>query len=56
MCKFIKRAYNQQLFTSTQGTFSQRIDDNSFIIPPSGSDRKYIEPEDIVKINGDYRT
>lgn len=55
MCKLIKRAYNQQLFTSTQGTFSQRIDDNSFIITPSGTDRKYIEPEDIVKINGNYK-
>ncbi len=55
MCKFIKRAYNQQLVTSTQGTFSQRIDSDSFIITPSGSDRKYIEPEDIVKINGNYK-
>lgn len=55
MCKLIKRAYNQQLFTSTQGTFSQRIDGDSFIITPTGSDRKYLEPEDIVKINGDYK-
>ncbi len=55
MCKLIKRAYNQQLFTSTQGTFSQRIDENSFIITPTGSDRKYLEPEDIVKIQGDLK-
>ena len=55
MCKLIKRAYNQQLFTSTQGTFSQRIDDDSFIITPTGSDRKYLEPEDIVKISGDLK-
>ncbi|MBQ8301206.1 MAG: class II aldolase/adducin family protein, partial [Clostridia bacterium] len=55
MCKLIKRAYNQQLFTSTQGTFSQRIDDNSFIITPTGSDRKYLEPEDIVKIQCDLK-
>ncbi len=55
MCKFIKRAYNQQLFTSTQGTFSQRLSDDSFVITPAGPDRKYLEPEDIVKINGDYK-
>ncbi len=55
MCKLIKRAYNQQLFTSTQGTFSQRIDGDSFIITPTGSDRKYLEPEDIVKISGDFK-
>ena len=55
MCKLIKRAYNQQLFTSTQGTFSQRISDDSFIITPTGSDRKYLEPEDIVKISGELK-
>ncbi len=55
MCKLIKRAYNQQLFTSTQGTFSQRLSDGSFIITPTGSDRKYLEPEDLVKINGTYK-
>ncbi len=55
MCNLVKRAYNQQLFTSTQGTFSQRLDDNSFIITPHAKDRKYIEPEDIVKISGEYR-
>lgn len=55
MCKLIKRAYNQQLFTSTQGTFSQRLSDDSFVITPAGPDRKYLEPEDIVKINGDYK-
>ncbi|MCI8520915.1 MAG: class II aldolase/adducin family protein, partial [Clostridia bacterium] len=55
ICKLIKRAYNQQLFTSTQGTFSQRIDGDSFIITPAGADRKYLEPEDIVKINGDLK-
>ena len=55
MIKFIRRAYNQQLFTSTQGTFSQKLSDGSFIITPSGADRKYLEPEDLVKINGNYK-
>ena len=55
MIKFIRRAYNQQLFTSTQGTFSQKLSDGSFIITPAGADRKYLEPEDLVKINGNYK-
>jgi len=54
MTNLIHRAYDQRLFTSTQGTFSQRIDEDSFIITPYGIDRKYIEPEDIVKIQGNY--
>ncbi len=50
MCQLIRRAYNQKLFTSTQGTFSSRIDDDSFIITPYMVDRKYISEEDIVVI------
>jgi L-fuculose-phosphate aldolase len=50
MRKFVQRAYDQRLFTSTQGTFSQRIDEHSFIITPHGLDRKYIDVEDMVRI------
>ena len=50
MCKLIKRAYNQRLFTSAQGTFSVRTAPDSFIITPYGKDRKYLEPEDIVTV------
>lgn len=52
MCELIHRAYDQQLFTSTQGTFSQRLDEGSFIITPYGVDRKYIEVDDIVRMEG----
>lgn len=55
MYELIHRAYDQRLFTSTQGTFSQRIDKDSFIITPYAVDRKYIKAEDIVKIQGSYR-
>lgn len=55
MIKFIKRAYNQRLFTSTQGTFSQKLSDGSFIITPAGKDRKYLEAEDLVKISGNFK-
>jgi L-fuculose-phosphate aldolase len=50
MCRLIQRAYNQRLFTSTQGTFSQRLNNDSFIITPYGVDRKYMEIDDIVRI------
>lgn len=55
MCELIHRAYDQRLFTSTQGTFSQRLDENSFIITPYMIDRKYIEVEDIVRIENGYK-
>lgn len=54
MCNLIRRAYQQQLFTSTQGTFSQRLSDGTFLITPYHKDRKYLEPEDIVKIHGTW--
>lgn len=50
MCDLIHRAYDQKLFTSTEGTFSRRLDDGSFIITPYEKDRMYLEPEDIVRI------
>lgn len=55
MCALIHRSYDQNLFTSTQGTFSVRLDENTFLITPFGVDRKYIEPEDIVRIEHNWR-
>jgi L-fuculose-phosphate aldolase len=43
MCQLIHRAYNQKLFTSTQGTFSSKLDEDSFVITPYGLDRKHID-------------
>lgn len=50
MCKLIHRSYDQRLFTSTQGTFSMRLSDGSLLITPYMKDRKYLEPEDIVRV------
>ncbi|HOW37281.1 MAG TPA: class II aldolase/adducin family protein [Candidatus Izemoplasmatales bacterium] len=55
MCALIHRAYDQELFTSTQGTFSERLDDHAFLITPYGMDRKYLEPEDLVRIENGKR-
>jgi L-fuculose-phosphate aldolase len=50
MCELIHRSYDQRLFTSTQGTFSTRLEENSFLITPYMTDRKYLEVSDIVRI------
>ncbi|HSK68349.1 MAG TPA: class II aldolase/adducin family protein [Candidatus Limnocylindria bacterium] len=50
MCRFIHRSYDQRLFTSTQGTYSQRLTPGRFLITPYNRDRKYLEPEDLVLI------
>ncbi len=50
LIKLIHRSYEQGLFTSTQGTYSARLSDGSFLITPYGMDRKYLEPENLVLI------
>ena len=55
MCDLIHRAYDQELFTSSQGTFSHRLSDGSMVITPYAMDRKYLEPENLVRISGNMR-
>ncbi len=55
MCELIHRSYDQKLFTSTQGTFSVKLSDDSFLITPYLKDRKYLEPEDLVHIKNGMR-
>ena len=55
LCELIHRSYDQKLFTSTQGTFSVKLEDGSFLITPYMKDRKYLEPEDIVHIKNGMR-
>ncbi len=54
MCILIKRAYHNQLFTSSQGTFSCRVGDG-FLITPYDKDREYLEPEDLVLVENGKR-
>lgn len=54
MALLIRRAYRQQLFTSTEGTFGVRIDDKRFLITPRGIDRGNIQPDDLVLVDGKY--
>jgi L-fuculose-phosphate aldolase len=55
MISLIHRSYNQKLVTSMEGTFSERVDGDSFIISPWGMDRKYLSEEDLVLIKGDKK-
>ena len=55
MCQLIQRAYRQQLFTSTEGTFACRVDKDSFLVTQRGLDRGSIEPEDLVLVSGHRR-
>ena len=56
MCNLIRRAYVKKLVNSTQGTFSQRLKGaDSFVITPTNSDRLYLEPSDLVRIDNGLR-
>jgi len=50
MMNLIRRSYRQKLFGSTQGTYSVRLSDNSFLITPFGVDRAYMDESDLVLI------
>lgn len=52
MSLLIQRAYRQQLFTSTEGTFACRLDKDSFLITQRSVDRGTIQPEDLVLVRG----
>jgi L-fuculose-phosphate aldolase len=50
LCEFVRRAYRQRLFISTQGTFSVRLDESSMLITPFQVDRGVLDPQDLVLI------
>ena len=50
LCEFVRRAYRQRLFISTQGSFSARVSPTTFLFTPSGVDRASIETSDLVLV------
>jgi L-fuculose-phosphate aldolase len=50
LCEFVRRAYRQRLFISTQGSFSARLAGSSFLITPYRVDRGAIAPHDLVLV------
>lgn len=51
LCEFVRRAYRQRLFISTQGSYSARIDASSFLITPHQGDRGTVEVQDLVLVS-----
>lgn len=52
LAEFMRRGYQQRLFISTAGSFSARVDEDSFIITPFEADRHALRAEDFVLIRG----
>ncbi|MGC6443644.1 MAG: class II aldolase/adducin family protein [Rubripirellula sp.] len=55
LCDFVRRGCRQRLLISTEGSFSARVDDESFLITPTQRDREHLHPEDMVLVRGDQR-
>lgn len=53
LCEFVQRGYRQRLLISTEGSFSARLDRDSFLITPSQRDRATIEIDDLVRVQHD---
>lgn len=51
LCEFVRRGYQQRLMISTEGSFSARLDDDSFLITPYRVDRHSIDIADIVLVS-----
>jgi L-fuculose-phosphate aldolase len=52
---FVHRAYDRRLMTSTEGAFSARVGNDSFLITPYGVDRRGLELGDLALVEGGRR-
>jgi L-fuculose-phosphate aldolase len=55
LCEFVRRGCRQRLLISTEGSFSARLHETSFLITPTRKDRELLCPEDIVLVSGERR-
>lgn len=53
LCEFLRRGCRQRLLISTEGSFSARVLDDSFLITPTQQDRETLEVGDLVLVQGD---
>ena len=53
LCEFIRRGCRQRLLISTEGSFSARLDQDSFLITPSLRDRETLSIDDFVLVRDD---
>ena len=51
ICEFVHRAHAHRLMTSTKGSFSARIDGDSFLITPYNVDRRDLDLDDLVVVH-----
>lgn len=52
---FLNRGCRQRLLISTEGSFSARLDQESFLITPTQQDRELLQVDDFVLIQGNLR-
>lgn len=52
LCEFVQRGYRQRLLISTEGSFSARVEDETFLITPSQRDRSSLGIDDLVLVRG----
>jgi L-fuculose-phosphate aldolase len=50
LSEFVRRSYHQRLFISTEGCFSARLDDVSFLITPHDIDRSTLDAQNVVLV------
>jgi L-fuculose-phosphate aldolase len=55
LCDFIRRGYQQRLLISVAGSFSARVDENSFLVSSELVDRATITPDQLVLIRDGKR-
>lgn len=55
LCEFVRRGCRQRLLISTEGSFSARLDEDSFLVTPTGKDREHLRAEDIVLVGHHHR-
>jgi L-fuculose-phosphate aldolase len=55
ICDFVHRAYAHRLMTSTKGSFSARVDADTFLFTPYNIDRRELSIGDLVLIRNGHR-
>jgi len=55
LCDFVRRGCRQRLLISTEGSFSARVSDNTFLITPTQKDRELLQNDDLVLVRGNER-
>jgi len=53
--EFVRRGCRQRLLISTEGSFSARLGEDSFVITPTQQDRESLDIADFVLVQGDRR-